>query len=399
MQHFAQNASCGSAGAHRPLLPVTWWVLPPPCSPLCSQNPNFPGAQRLHGATSNPPPALGAAQPSTQPQSWASPGAEISAPHLPALSCNDAEQNGNGEYRGGKLHLICFKSTEALIFWDVFLLYIFVNAKCSRCQIRLICKWKPILPSPPYSSWNENKSAFAAHRFPSSTHPSDCQLRKYEHKCHREGGIFLCCKKCCVRTLLHFAFLNRYCRGFGRNSTKLSARSAFPSSVKSQQPNVAPTNFILKAAQTRAIAAPKLNNSYYLPSFRQAAERQWINILKSVETRPSTRGEERCASREGEKHPCVRQTRCAARRSGLGSICPAVPAGNPPWAAAAHEAPSQQYKWTHLEPRPAADPKSSTWRYGTRCAPSTAQRCLGAGRSPASPPLLLTPRLSSVIWW
>lgn len=99
-----------------------------------------------------PPPALGAAQPSTQPQSWASLGAEILAPHLPALSFNDAEQNGNGEYRGGKLHLICFKSTEALIFWDVFLLYIFVNAKCSRCQIRLICKWKPILPSPPYSS-------------------------------------------------------------------------------------------------------------------------------------------------------------------------------------------------------------------------------------------------------
>jgi len=98
------------------------------------------------------PPALGAAKPSTQPQSWGSLGAQISAPHLPALRCNDAEQNGNGEYRGGKLHLICFKSTEALIFWDVFLLYIFVNAKCSRCQIRLICKWKPILPSPPYSS-------------------------------------------------------------------------------------------------------------------------------------------------------------------------------------------------------------------------------------------------------
>lgn len=123
-----------------------------PAHPSALRTQTFLGPNASVVPHPTPPPALGAAQPSTQPQSWASPGAEISAPHLPALSCNDAEQNGNGEYRGGKLHLICFKSTEALIFWDIFLLYIFVNAKCSRCQIRLICKWKPILPSPPYSS-------------------------------------------------------------------------------------------------------------------------------------------------------------------------------------------------------------------------------------------------------
>lgn len=125
--------------------------------PTFSKHQNLSGDQQLPGDTSSvchvtrrgraPAPHVG-------PGGFPYQGLQPQLPVPPTLQGEAAptQQNRQGEYRGGKLHLICFKYTEVLIFWDVFLLYIFVNVKCSRCQICLICKWKPILLSPPYSS-------------------------------------------------------------------------------------------------------------------------------------------------------------------------------------------------------------------------------------------------------
>lgn len=87
------------------------------------------------------------------------------------------------------------------------------------------------------------------------------------------------------------AFLTRSRCGFGRKNTKLSRQGTFISSIKSQPLQVALINFILKAGWRRALAALWLNNSYYLPSFREAAECQEINIWKSREICPSITGE------------------------------------------------------------------------------------------------------------
>lgn len=56
-----------------------------------------------------------------------------------------------------------------------------------------------------------------------------------------------------------------------------------------------------------AITGLKLNNSYYLQTFRKAAERERINILKSTEICPSATGGKRRASSQEEKHLCVKQ--------------------------------------------------------------------------------------------
>lgn len=87
-------------------------------------------------------------------------------------------QQQQWEYQGRKLHLIWFKFTEVSVFWDIFLLYIFVNVKCSRHQTCWIFKWKLILLSPPPPSQTKNKSAFASPRFPSYPHPSISHLKK-----------------------------------------------------------------------------------------------------------------------------------------------------------------------------------------------------------------------------
>lgn len=92
------------------------------------------------------------------------------------------------------------------------------------------------------------------------------------------------------------AFLPRSHRGFGGRNTELLRQGTFVSSVKSQPLKVALLKFILKAGWRRALAALWLNNSYYLPSFREAAECQGINIWGSREICPSTTGEGRGAS-------------------------------------------------------------------------------------------------------
>lgn len=156
-------------------------------------------------------------------------------------------QRQQWEYQGRKLHLIWFKFTEVSVFWDIFLLYIFVNVKCSRHQTCWIFKWKLILLSPPPPSQTKNKAAFASPRFPSSPtpqHPSWKKKRKSKSRKNTRKYGFFFVKKMCQKIP---AFLPRSHCGFGWKDTKLLRQGTFISSVKSQPLKVALRNFILKA--------------------------------------------------------------------------------------------------------------------------------------------------------
>lgn len=153
----------------------------------------------------------------------------------------------------------------------------------------LIFKGKIILLLPPYSSQtkNKNKAAFASPRFPSSP---ILQYSSWESKSRNNIGKFgfFFVKKCARKFLLFSPDLIV--------DPKLLKQGTFISCVKSQPLQVALINFISKAGWRRALAALWLNNSYYLPSFREAAECQGINIWKSMEICPSTTGGGRGAS-------------------------------------------------------------------------------------------------------
>lgn len=93
---------------------------------------------------------------------------------------NQGRRKGKKWKKKKKKHLICFKFTEVLIFWDVFLLYIFVNAKCFSLPNTLNMQGESDSAFASSLCLNQTQSCwavvllgfffFARHRFPSYTH-------------------------------------------------------------------------------------------------------------------------------------------------------------------------------------------------------------------------------------